>query len=154
MGSCFSKNIIIDLNNLTDDIKLFSLENRTFEAKIVNVYDGDTCYAVFYLNNEPVKFRIRMYGYDSPEMKPPLNLENRDNEIEKAKEAKHQLENLILNKIVKLECGSFDKYGRLLGKIYIIKNNNEIYVNDHMITNGYGYPYLGGTKKNPKFIYI
>jgi endonuclease YncB( thermonuclease family) len=71
MGLCISKNNIDNfdnLQNLTDDIELFTLEGKTFQSKIVKVYDGDTCFAVFYLNNQPVKFKIRMYGYDSPEL--------------------------------------------------------------------------------------
>ncbi len=155
MGICGYRNNLketgetkINLNDLTDDVKLFTLENEIFDAKIVRVYDGDTCFAVFFLNNQPVKFRIRMFGYDSPEMKPSLNLPDRENEIKKAHQAKSELEKLVLNKIVKLECGNWDKYGRLLGKIYIKdSNNNDIYVNDYMINNGYGYSYLGGTKK-------
>jgi endonuclease YncB( thermonuclease family) len=150
MGICNSKNNVKEnnLNNLTDDVELFTLENKIVEAKIVRIYDGDTCFAVFYLNNQPVKFKIRMFGYDSPEMKPSLNLPNREKEIKKANLAKSELEKLVLNKIVRLECGDWDKYGRLLGKIYVKDSNNrEIYVNEHMVVNGHGYSYFGGTKK-------
>jgi endonuclease YncB( thermonuclease family) len=52
---------------------------------------------------------------------------------------------LILNKWVILECGNFDKYGRILGKIKINKND-KLYINDDMINKGYGY--FGGTKKS------
>ena len=150
MGLCISKNNIDNfdnLQNLTDDIELFTLEGKTFQSKIVKVYDGDTCFAVFYLNNQPVKFKIRMYGYDSPELKPSLNLANREQEIKKANKSKSELEKLILNKIVRLECGEWDKYGRLLGKIYVKNDNKEVYVNEYMIENGLGYSYFGGTKK-------
>ena len=37
----------------------------------------------------------------------------------------------------------FDKYGRLLVKLY--KNNNSL-INDIMINEGHGYVYHGGTK--------
>lgn len=150
MGICQSnvKTNTYDLNRLDDTIELFSLENKKFETKIVKVYDGDTCFAVFLLNNQPVKFKIRMEGYDSPEMKPLLSQKNREEEIEKAKKAKSELERLVLNKIVSLECGKWDKYGRLLGKIFVKENNKIIHVNDYMIKNGFGYPYDGGTKIN------
>ena len=152
MGLCQSSSSVntYDLNSLDDTIELFSLENQKFEAKIVRVYDGDTCFAAFIWNNKPVKFKIRMENYDSPEMKPLLSLKNRDEEIEAGKKAKSELERLILNKIITLECGKWDKYGRLLGKICVKENNKIIYVNDHMIKNGFGVPYDGG--KKPVFV--
>ena len=116
MGICNSNN---KLNKCDDTIKLFSLDKQTFNAKVVRVYDGDTCFAVFIYNSSPVKFKIRMEGYDSPEMKPLLTTINRNKEIENAIKAKEALEKLVLNKIVILECGKWDKYGRLLGKIYV-----------------------------------
>ncbi len=145
MGICQS--VDKKLNNFDDSVDLFSLEGKKIRAKIVRVYDGDTCFAVFLLNNKPVKFKIRMEGYDSPEMKPPLSQENRDKEIKAANKAKEELQNLVLNKIVDLECGKWDKYGRLLAKIYVDTNNKKLYVNEHMVKNGFGYLYDGGTKK-------
>ena len=49
--------------------------------------------------------------------------------------------------LVFLKCGEFDKYGRLLGTIYV-NQTDEKSVNDLMIENGYAYEYHGGTKKN------
>ena len=37
----------------------------------------------------------------------------------------------------------FDKYGRILVKVY----KNDIYINQWMIDNGYVYEYFGGIKK-------
>jgi endonuclease YncB( thermonuclease family) len=51
--------------------------------------------------------------------------------------------------LVYIRCGKFDKYGRLLGDIFINKKD-KISVNELMVANGYGYKYHGGTKKvNP-----
>lgn len=50
------------------------------------------------------------------------------------------------HQLVYIKCRKFDKYGRLLGKIYIDKNNN-ISVNELMIQNNYGYIYNGRTIK-------
>ena len=144
MGLCIS---YFENRNLAkyDDtsVELFSLNNKIVYAKIVRVYDGDTCYAVFMLHGKPVKFHIRMEGYDSPEIKPLLKTLNREKVIIDAKLAKTELEKIVLNKIVKLHCGTWDKYGRLLAKLYV----NELCVNSHMIENGFGYEYFGGTKK-------
>ena len=75
--SCVSVSVYNDTIN-DDTIQLFSLDKQIHSAKIVRVYDGDTCFAVFKLHNEFVKFKIRMEGYDSPEMKPSLENKNRE----------------------------------------------------------------------------
>jgi endonuclease YncB( thermonuclease family) len=80
-------------------------------------------------------------------MKPKLNIENRDNIINKAKQAKEFLSNLILNEIVEFESMGFDKYGRLLGKIFITNCFSRQDVNQLMLDSEFGYAYFGGTKK-------
>lgn len=125
----------------------FTLKNAFKMCKIVDVYDGDTVRAVFSHNGQFNKWTIRMYGYDSPEMRPSKKLENRDEIKKKAIESRDYLKSKILNKIVYLHCLDFDKYGRVLGDIYI-DTLQECSVNTHMVNQHYGYPYFGGTKKN------
>ena len=124
----------------------FSLENHTKLAKVVDIYDGDSCRVVFEHNRTINMWNIRMYGYDSPEMRPSLSLENRDDVKQKARESRDYLKGLILNKTIYLHCLDFDKYGRVLANIYTDGINNKS-VNDHMVDNNYGYAYFGGTKK-------
>ncbi len=97
------------LGNATDNINLFSLNGKEFLAKVVNIYDGDTCRCVFMLNGEMVKFNCRMNGYDTPEIRPRLNVENRKEVINKAKEARDYLKDLVKDKLVYLKCGKFDE---------------------------------------------
>jgi endonuclease YncB( thermonuclease family) len=123
----------------------FNLENCLKICKIVDVYDGDTVRGVFEHNGVYNKWTIRMYGYDSPEMRPSRKLENRLEIKKNAIISRDFLKTLVLDKIVGLECLSFDKYGRVLANIYIDSIDESI--NDYMITNGYGYAYFGGTKK-------
>ena len=131
------------LNNInSDDISIFSLNGYSTQSKVVDVYDGDTCTIVFKWEGKYRKFKCRCYGYDSPEMKPRLNIENRDEIKENAVKAKERLIELTAD-IVRVECMDFDKYGRLLVKLY--KNNNSL-INDIMINEGHGYVYHGGTK--------
>lgn len=131
------------LNNInSDDISIFSLAGYSTQAKVVDVYDGDTCTIVLKWEGKYRKFKCRCYGYDSPEMKPRLNIENRDEIKENAVKAKERLIKLTTD-IVRVECMDFDKYGRLLVKLY--KNNNSL-INDIMINEGHGYVYHGGTK--------
>ena len=82
-------------------------------------------------------------------MRPSKNLENRDEIKKKALEAKNFLKSLVANsneQLVYLKCGGFDKYGRLLGELYV-NLDDEKSVNQQMIDNNYGYVYHGGTKK-------
>ena len=127
----------------------FSLQGLTKLCKVVDIYDGDTCRVVFNHNGCINKWNIRMNGYDSPEMRPSRNLENRDEIKKKALEAKNFLKSLVANsseQLVYLKCGGFDKYGRLLGELYV-NLDDEKSVNQQMIDNNYGYVYHGGTKK-------
>ena len=41
---------------------MFSLNGMTFNAKVVDVYDGDTCTVIFYYKDEPIKFKCRCNG--------------------------------------------------------------------------------------------
>ena len=124
----------------------FSLKNAYKICKIVDVYDGDTVRGVFEHNGQFNKWTIRMYGYDSPEMRPSRKLENRDEIKQKAIESRDYLKGIILNKMVNLHCLDFDKYGRVLADIYVDELES-CSVNDHMVETNYGYPYFGGTKK-------
>ena len=124
----------------------FTLKNTFKICKIVDVYDGDTVRGVFEHNGQYNKWTIRMYGYDSPEMRPSKKLENRDEIKMKAKESRDYLKSKILNKTVFLHCLNFDKYGRVLANIYS-EEFGEKSINDHMVEMNYGYPYFGGTKK-------
>ena len=139
------------LSYQTNDLPLYKLEGN-FRCKVVDVYDGDTVTIVLFNKLGFEKHKLRMYGYDSPEMKPKRDLPNRDDEIQKAKEAKQYLSDLVLNKIVKFESMGYDKYGRLLGKLYILNYCSEQEINQLMIDLGHGYPYFGGTKQTPNNI--
>ena len=127
----------------------FSLVCDKRICKVVDVYDGDSCKVVFQLNGNFYKWNIRMNGYDTPEMRPRKTKANRDEEIAAAKKSRDYLKSLIMNpdQLVYIACGDFDKYGRVLGTIYV-NETDEQSVNDLMITNGHGYAYDGGTKKS------
>jgi endonuclease YncB( thermonuclease family) len=64
-------------------------------------------------------------------------------EKKKGYEVRDKLRELILDKIVKLHCREFDKYGRLLVDIHI----GDIKVDEWLISNGYAKKYEGGTKE-------
>lgn len=113
------------------------------------MYDGDTVTIVLYNKFGYEKHKLRMYGYDSPEMRPKKDIANREEEISKAQAAKHYLADLVLDKIVIFESMGSDKYGRLLGKLYLRRLCSNIEVNQLMLEAGHGYVYTGGTKRVP-----
>ncbi len=145
MGCKFSLLKNATLNNTP----LWSLNNHIHYVKVLKVYDGDTIWIAIRINFKIYKLKVRLSGIDTPEMKPLKIQKDRDIEIAAAKKAKNFLADLVDQKVIKMKCGEWDKYGRLLGTL-IIKGNgicsSEIDVNQLMIKEGHAKPYFGGTK--------
>lgn len=130
-----------------EKIKCFSFKDQIFYGYPINIYDGDTLSLLFVYKDEVIKYRCRCIGYDSPEMKPSLSNPNRDNEKELAHKAKDRFIQLLTKhetKMIKVKCGDFDKYGRLLIEIWNMVDIESI--NEIMIKEGHGKSYDGGTK--------
>jgi micrococcal nuclease len=125
-------------------------------AKCTNVYDGDTITIAFKLTCDKTKnanvyrHNVRLLGIDCPEMKSK-------NPIEKqvANLAKTKMEELVLNKIIKLENVGMEKYGRILANVKIISDatlpkGDTIDVNHAMLDARLAVPYDGKTKRVPE----
>ena len=119
-------------------VKKFSLDGMTFNARVIGVYDGDTITVIFNFKGELSRWSCRLAGIDTPELKTK-------NEKEKiaAIKARDFLRECVLDKVVKIECGEFDKYGRLLVTVFYEGVN----VNLDLISKGYAIAYNGGTKE-------
>ena len=155
-----------------------------FLVKVVDVYDGDTITVVFDPNmdlfkvknqklikknkkNKKYRFyehKVRMYGYDSAEMRQPKNEPDRIELKKQAVKARDVLRDMVLDKMVLLEVldDLKEKYGRLLGNVYllekeqldelakgkipIIEVKNLDNINKFMVDHHYGKPYFGGHK--------
>lgn len=94
-------------------------------GKVVSVYDGDTITIVME-NNEKVK--IRFYGIDCPEVTPKQEF---------GLEARNYLNSLIYGKDVQVNVKDKDRYGRVVGEVYL-KNRN---LNIEMLRQGYAWYY-------------
>lgn len=129
----------VNWDEVNDSFKELSLENEEKLGKVVSVYDGDTVKIVFPLHDRLYKWNCRLGRVDTPELRTR-------NELEKkfGYEVRDKLREKILNKLVNVKCGDFDKYGRLLTEIYF---DNES-VNQWLIDNEYAFEYDGGTKKS------
>jgi hypothetical protein len=120
-------------------VKKFSLAGREIKTVVMSVYDGDTLTVEFNpfpddKHSKISEFKVRMLGYNSPEMRPRKTAFMRKRIVKNANIAKNALASMVLNKEVVLYCSDFDSFGRILGTIYIDDTN----VNNYMINHGYG----------------
>ena len=140
--SCYNINMDIPIHwDLIDDsVAEFGFKGDTKQAKVVNVYDGDTCKVVFPVLRKLYKFNCRIQGVDTPEIR------TRDKkEKEYGLKVRDELRKKILNQVVTIHCDEFDKYGRLL--IDIQCKNEEKKISQWLIDNNFAFSYDGGTKK-------
>lgn len=135
------RNVESILGNLTD-AEEFSFNNTKKKAKIISVYDADTVDAILCVRDRPYKFKIRINGIDTPEIRPPKTMDNRELHVECGIKCREYLKSKILNKIVEIHCSEFDKYGRILGQIYI----DDMNISDHLLCKKYAKKYEGKTK--------
>ena len=113
--------------------------------QITKVVDGDTVDADIDLGFDiSLTKRIRLAGVDTPESRT-----SDANEKKYGLEAKEWLKHKVENAghiLIKTELpDSTEKYGRIIGHLFI--NDQESSLNDQMIVEGYAWTYDGGTKK-------
>ena len=131
-------------------IPVFEFKNVTYDCLICqdDVYDGDSVKVVIMYRNEPMKIIIRLFGIDTPELRPSRKNIYRDKEITKAKISRDALKSFILNKSLQIEFLGNDKYGgRVLGILYAINYDKKISVNQWLISEGHALAYDGGKKQ-------
>ena len=131
------------LKQATEETPQFSFKGVKTLCKVVDVYDGDTVKIVFYYKDDLFKWPVRLYGINTPELRPSLKLPNRDEIIRKGKEARDYVIDLCNNvdNLIHFECLGNDKYGRLLGILYL----NEDYtnsINDLLLKNNHAVEYM------------
>ncbi len=118
-------------------------------VKIDKVVDGDTIDVTIDLGFDLYKKeRVRVAGVDTPE-KRTRDLEEKELGIDATNWLKKELEDVLDGDdelIVRTELhGGIGKYGRLLGWLYV--GDEELSLNEQMITQGYAWSYDGGTKQ-------
>jgi endonuclease YncB( thermonuclease family) len=180
MGNCFnstnsnksssSTKSSIDWSKYNfDNTKLFSLNELYLECRVVDIYDGDTCTCVLPLFDNYYKFTIRLADIDTCEMKSKSDNKDLANKARKylfeliTKNNKIDLHisrkdmRALLNEnvyLIRILCGKFDKYGRLLGHLFksdeldvptIVDIENKSF-NYKLINEHLAYKYEGATK--------
>lgn len=158
MGCCFSEPTTCcgyqcyndrALMRSTVAVPQLNYKGLVVDCKVVKVYDGDTVHIVFRYHGRLVRRAVRISGIDSPEIKG-------SSEAEKvaAIASRDYLRALILNRICVFECHGLDKYGRMLGDLYLKPHRRHIFdlkervnVRQRMLETGHAVSYDGGTKK-------
>jgi len=115
-----------------------------FVKEVKNVVDGDTIDVIIDLGFDILfASRVRLAGIDTPESRTTdkaekaLGLEAKEYLKKQLKDAKS-----VVIRTEKMD--SSEKYGRILGWVYV--NGESESVNNKMINDGYAWGYLGETK--------
>ncbi len=129
-------------SNLPEDenaYETFTWTGSSVPARVLSVYDGDTVTLGFRMAKRLVKFKGRLMGIDTPEIR-----SKSAEEKVLALQAKKILEDLVLHKTVYVWFAGNDKYGgRALVHIY---TKDWVNVSEYMLKNAPCNAYDGGTK--------
>lgn len=97
------------------------LQPYDLTAKVIYLKDGDS-FVVLDKNKKEIE--VRLIDIDAPELHQAYG-----------KKAKMHLSNLIKGKTVGIDFEEKDKYGRILGDVYL----DSLYINEEMIRAGYAW---------------
>jgi endonuclease YncB( thermonuclease family) len=154
-----------------ENTQTFGLKDQVLPAKCLDLYDGDTGTFAVTVHGNAYKFKMRLSGIDTPEIRPSKSNPNRDEEKEAARYVRNRVLQLVsdqsidLNKkytkreikqmlaankkIVFLKCGKCGKFGRTLIKIFLSEEDvtdKSRSVNKILLREGLAYKYYGGSK--------
>ena len=169
-----TNNSMTELESMTkQNTEFMTLKGNIYNAKIVYIYDGDTMHVVFKEFDKFYRWKCRIMGVDTPELRTKklketeMSYKDRDALIEKymdkivkEKELGYKVRDVLIekfmDKIVKIKCDAFDKYGRLLIDVFVPndveENDGSLMLSQWLIKNEYAYEYDGGTKKSWDFL--
>ncbi len=106
----------------------------TLEGKVIRISDGDT---IVILNDSHKQFKVRLSQIDAPERGQPFS-----------KKSKKSLSDMVFGKRVRVEQEGTDRYGRVLGTVYI----NGLNVNAEQIKRGLAWVFRRYAKDNNLFV--
>ena len=115
-----------------------------YVREVKNVVDGDTIDVIIDLGFDILfSSRVRLAGIDTPESRTADKAEKALG-LEAKEYLKKQLKDAKTVVIRTEKMDSSEKYGRILGWVYI--NGESESINNKMINDGYAWGYLGETK--------
>lgn len=83
----------------------FFVAAEQFTGVVVGVSDGDT---LTILDDDKLRHKIRLAGIDAPEKAQPFG-----------QASKQSLSDLVFGKLVTVDSGKTDRYGREIGKVFV-----------------------------------
>jgi len=113
---------IVFILAIISTVLAFTVSTATI-SNVVGISDGDT---ITILTPDKTQLKVRLAEIDCPEKKQPFGT--------KAKEA---LSDKIFGKHVNVEWSKKDRYGRVIGKVYL----HGRYINKEMIEEGWAWHY-------------
>jgi micrococcal nuclease len=115
-----------------------------YVKKVTKIVDGDTIDVDIDLGFD-ISFssRVRLAGIDTPESR-TRDLEEKKLGLEAKEYLKHAISNAKTVVIKTEKINSSEKYGRILGWVYL--DGDTVSINDHMINVGHAWGYMGETK--------
>lgn len=155
MGLCLSINREFRyLVRHNGEVKKRTFQGHTRLVRLVEIYDGDTFKIQTRLDTkEPLfQYSLRLAGLDAPEMKPLMSVPDRDLHKKAATAVRDQLRQLYSpGTIFLVDFDREDKYGRLLGTIWTVKNSlfgtrKSVNVCQMILRRGWALPYDGNKK--------
>ena len=111
--------------------------DRTWAGVCQEVYDGDTITVALDLGfGHWFRTQLRLAGIDAPEVRGAEKLQ--------AEVSRDYLRRRLLGKWCIVHCGrhEFEKYGRVLGRVFISEGGKWIDLSVEMVTAGMARPYL------------
>lgn len=101
------------------------------QGKVVGVTDGDT---ITILDSAHTQYKIRLAGIDAPEKKQPFG-----------QVSKRSLSELVFNKSVLVDWSKYDRYKRIVGKVWV----NNLDANLEQVKRGLAWHYTKYEKEQP-----
>ena len=115
-----------------------------YVKKVTNVVDGDTIDVDIDLGFDiTFSSRVRLAGIDTPESR-TRDLLEKTLGLEAKEYIKNKIKNAKTISIKTEKMDSSEKYGRILGWLYL--DDSAVSVNEQMIADGYAWKYMGDTK--------
>lgn len=100
-------------------------------GRVVGVSDGDT---ITVLDSNNIQYKVRLAGIDAPEKKQPFG-----------QVSKRSLSELVFNKAVVVDWSKFDRYERIVGKVWV----NDLDANLEQVKRGLAWHYAKYKKEQP-----
>lgn len=154
---------MINWDKIGENVEELNFKGQEKKGKVVSVYDGDSIKIVFPIiddiSDTLYKWNCRLINIDTPEIR-TKNLKEKELGIK----IRDILREKILNKVVIVKCGEFDKFGRLLVEVLVKeieistfdritsvfsnkKSNRLISINEWLIKNNFARVYHGGKRE-------